>query len=308
MLILIATAGRPDDLAATLRSITDDATGGGVPIRVVENGPRAGAAEVCDSVRSEAGHHAIEYRHHAPAGKSVALNAGLADVPDDEFVVMFDDDVLVRPGTVAAYARAAERHPQGRFFGGPFEAAHEIPPPSWLRPFLPASAVGWWPDPETFDPAVHRFLGFNWAAKVGDLRDAGGFDPRFGPGGTTGAVGQESQMQLTLLRRGLRSCLVPDAVVSHRVPRQRCDIDFALRRAYRHGVARGVRAASLPRGQQRWRRFVYGTKLRFRDWQTRRFDGNVQDQRTLRIAFKRDRLAGWMDGIDHPAATDRRAA
>ena len=184
----------------------------------------------------------FRYLHHPRANKSAALNAALAEVPDDALVVFFDDDVRVDPGVLETYAEAA-RGTERAFFGGTTRVDYETPPPAWLVRALPLSARGMdvgaadWPG---------WFLGFNWAARAGDLRAVGGFDPDVGPGSPTGALGQETTMQNVLKAAGLVAVPVPAAAVWHYVPARRASQEWVIRRRYQLGVS-GGRAIALGR-------------------------------------------------------------
>ncbi|MEM9646045.1 MAG: hypothetical protein AAF989_13740, partial [Planctomycetota bacterium] len=125
------------------------------------------------------------------------------------------------------------------FFGGPFGVDYETRPPEWLCRFLPLSARGWTPTEKEIDPKRTWFLGFNWAVRARDLRRAGGFDIDIGPGSASNSTGDEVALQKSLHELGLRSRLVPDAMVWHHVPACRCTPEWALDRAYRDGLARG---------------------------------------------------------------------
>jgi hypothetical protein len=83
-------------------------------------------------------------------------------------------------------------------------------------------------------------MGFNWAVYADEVKAAGGFDPRFGPGSPTGALGDETDLQRRLHARGARKVNVPEAIVAHAVPAERCTEAWALRRFYQQGVALGL--------------------------------------------------------------------
>ena len=179
------------------------------------------------------------YIHMAEPNKCRALNEGIATLRD-ELIFFCDDDVVVGRSTLAAYARVALAEDGGVFCGGPVTAEYEVPPPRWLLPYLPASARGWTPaETAKAEESPPRFIGFNWAAFADDLRRAGGFDERLGPGLTTSVrVGDESEMQKRLLASGVRPVYVADAVVQHAVPAERCSLEWAAQRAYQIGAWR----------------------------------------------------------------------
>ena len=241
--VVIATAGRPVLLERTL----DSFAAGTRPsifrgIIVVENGPPAGAEQVVAKAPADLN---VRYIHTELANKSNALNVAVTDLADGCLALFTDDDVRVVPDFLQRYADAAAGIESGQFFGGPMEAEYETEPLPWVRPYLPGSAVGWSPFDKPVDPASLVFLGCNWAAFVGDLKRAGLFDIRLGPGGTTDAVAQDWQMQINLHKIGVHAVVVPDATVFHYVPAERCSASWTRNRGFRNGIRWGnqLRAA-----------------------------------------------------------------
>jgi GT2 family glycosyltransferase len=256
MAVLIPTHGRPTLLERTIDSVLACTPPPDREVRliVVENGGRNGAEEV---LRSKGSWIRPEYRYHEQGNKSAALNAVLGEV-DDCLLVFFDDDVRVDPMVLCHYAQAAGDSRSGAFFGGGFLIDYEERPPQWMVEYLPPSARGWRPAPDAYQGLARglAFLGFNWAAFSSDLRAVGGFDPRFGPGGTSGGTGQERAMQVALRDAGIPPRYVYDALVWHHVPRDRCSARWALGRAYRNAITVGhemsidpavCRVAGVPR-------------------------------------------------------------
>jgi GT2 family glycosyltransferase len=236
--VLIATAGRPDLLSRTLESLSQsDRPANLAGVVVIENGTPSGAKAVCEKAY---GDYQIDYRWTAVANKSRALNVAMEEIPGDALIIFGDDDIRYERRTLAAYEAAGSLAPEGTFFGGPFGCDYESEPPPWLRRYLPLSAVGWNPAESEVNPATTRFIGFNWAARCGDIKRLGGFDPNFGPGSPTKASGQESNMQRRMREAGMRARLVRDAVVHHFVPQSRCSPEWVLQRSWRNGVSRGL--------------------------------------------------------------------
>lgn len=177
--------------------------------------------------------------------KSAALNAGLGLLSREALVIFFDDDVLVPEGVVAAYASEARRRGPGHYFGGPTTARFEVPPSEAVARLLPDSARGL-SYGDTARTGKDFFLGFNWAAFRSDIAAAGGFDPRFGPGSSTGATGQESDAQRRLRARGGRSVYIPQCLVTHLVPPERCSEAFVHARAVKNGLKLGYMTRENP--------------------------------------------------------------
>lgn len=290
--VMIPTAGRPQLVQRTLESLTECTKPVGyLGARVIENGPASGARQVVAEF-SDSGK--TTYEHFAMPGKSGALNDALQDVVDDTLIVFFDDDVRISADTLMAYDCAASKSPLGYFFGGPTGADYDKPPPPWLVEHLPASARGW-SRSEPGPVKLPVFLGFNWAAYAGDLKRIGGFDTRFGPGNATIATGQETDAQSRLLEVGLTGVYVPDAMVWHYVPTQRCSTSFAIERQRRNAFHYGMREPVDLRERVRWRinwmrafrRLALGV-WRGPQWRTAariemaRYAGFLDGQRSLR--------------------------
>jgi hypothetical protein len=196
------------------------------------------------------------------------------------------------------------------FFGGPMGTDYEKPPVEYVRQQLPPSAQGWSWQKES--PILERpaFLGCNWAAQRADLLACGGFDPAVGPGGTSGARGQETAMQERLLQRGLKGLYLPKAMVWHYVPKERCSKRWLYRRsfqtamtlAYRQPIE-GRRIAGIPQ-------MIYAQTLKYYvKWLVALLIGN----RTKALEFRRSYwfMRGWMHGYrcfknrgDSPPGTD----
>lgn len=252
LVTVIATAGRPDLLRRTLNSLAvcelPPIYRGAV---VVENGPKRGAEEVVSSCDPRL---SARYLYQAEGNKSLALNAALDQV-GDALIFFTDDDVRFHPGTLRAYAEAAEGRDGGHFYGGPTGVDYEAEPPDWLKAYLPSSARGRSLGDEMKPVGGADFLGYNWAAFAADLRAVGGFDPAKGPGAPTRSTGQERDGQLRLLAAGVRGIYVPQAMVWHFVPAERCTSGWALRRIYRGGVEIGLDSdaqTAMLLGRPRW--------------------------------------------------------
>jgi len=250
--VLIAAAGKPDLLQRTLLSLAaakKPASYRGT--LVVENGPRCGIEQV---VRGFAAEQRFAHLYVREANKSHALNCGL-QLLEYGLVFMTDDDVRLDENVLVAYDETSRGVERGEFYGGPvmIDAEHGLPP-LWMRRFYALTIAESWSLPYRERTVVpgRTFMGTNWAAFAEDLVAAGGFDSRFGPGGTTGATGQESEAQRALWGSDCRSVYVPQAVAWHHLHKEFLDSRWVLKRAYRHGLewgirrTRGKRSTALP--------------------------------------------------------------
>jgi|SRR5690625_503713 len=236
--ILIPTHGRATLLGRTLASLAECSIPEGyVETVVIENGPKSGAEDTVAAASSQWPHLTLRYLHVPRANKNHALNEALNAVGSG-LLIFFDDDVRIQANALEAYAAAAKGVSGGAYFGGPVAPDFEHRPAEWRMATLPASVRGWRQESEK--DAWHLFLGANWAAFRSDILAVGGFDKDRGPGSPSGSTGQESDMQVRLTAAGVRRVYVPGALVWHYIPRERCSMSWALKRAYRTGTEKGI--------------------------------------------------------------------
>lgn len=235
--VVVATHRRPGPLRAMLASLAaSDGSGDLEEVVIVENGERAGAYEIVAEMDRLL---PVRYDFFEQANKSASLNHALDGCRAD-LLIFFDDDVQIGPGTVAAYLEAASHFGHGHFFGGPVVPDYETgPPPDWLVDVLPYSATGFDAHSEGGSPT--SFLGANWAAFSEDLRAAGGFSTRLGPGAGAAVIGEETELQERLSALGCDGIFLAAASVEHSVQGEHLTIAWARQRRYRQKLAEALR-------------------------------------------------------------------
>jgi glucosyl-dolichyl phosphate glucuronosyltransferase len=169
----------------------------------------------------------------ATPGASHARNRAVSEARG-EAILWTDDDAIVDPDWLAAYAQALTASPGVALFGGPIRPLFEVPPPAWL-------VEGWdsvsgayavrdlGPNPLALDTA-HVPYGPNYAVRTGVHRQFQ-YDTTLGP--TTGGNirGEETALIRAVLNAGHLGQWVPEARVSHLVPASRQTVSY-LRRYY----------------------------------------------------------------------------
>jgi glycosyltransferase involved in cell wall biosynthesis len=149
-----------------------------------------------------------------------------------ELIVWTDDDVLVDPGWLQAYVRAASEFPASDFFGGPIEPWYESPPPRWVRDnidmLLGAFVILNLARPTGPFPAGLTPYGANMAFRTLALR-AYAFDTRLGY--TAGALvgGDETSLIHRMRKEGHAGTWVAQAAVRHYIPAERMSPPFLWR-------------------------------------------------------------------------------
>ncbi len=184
----------------------------------------------------------------AALGLSNARNAAVARQSGD-YIVWTDDDVLVDQGWLRAYERAILRWPEAAVFGGPVRVQLEGPPPGWLKAVWASvaeafAARDFGEMPLPLEPERRIPYGANYGIRVREQR-LFPYDPARGRCGAAGSLGEETAVIRAVLERGGTGWWVPDAAVSHWVPRERQTVDY-LRRYFALSGVTATPSGSAP--------------------------------------------------------------
>jgi GT2 family glycosyltransferase len=181
----------------------------------------------------------------APAGVSAARNVALAAAAESEVIVYIDDDVIPRPGWLAALGAQWRRAPADvACIGGAILPRWAVTPPAWVSPRIDAafSLLDLGPDTLEVEPRTGREV---WTANVSFrvevLRATGGFDPNVGPWGGVHLFGEDSVLLRRLAAGGRRILYAGDARVEHVIGAER----LRLRGLWRREFYRGASATQL---------------------------------------------------------------
>jgi GT2 family glycosyltransferase len=176
--------------------------------------------------------------HEAKPGLSNARNCAVENA-GGELLVWTDDDVLVDPGWLAAYATAATAYPAAGYFGGTVVPWFEQPPPRWVARNLdllhgPFALRDFGPETRPFTGTEAPY-GANMAFRTADLK-ATGFDSRLGRTGAGMLSGEETAVIERLKADGRPGVWVGGAIVRHHIPAARMTPDYVWR--FFHGLGR----------------------------------------------------------------------
>ena len=84
-----------------------------------------------DVIKKYVGRLPVRQEFESRGSKSNALNRAIDGVKGD-YIVWIDDDVLVDPGLLTAYAAAFRRWPEAAVFGGRIKPKYETPVEKWV--------------------------------------------------------------------------------------------------------------------------------------------------------------------------------
>lgn len=227
--VAICTRDRPESLRRTLTSLAQaDAPGGASwEVLVVDNGTSNDTATVVQSFQGLP----LRIIREARPGLARTRNAAVAGAKGD-YIVWTDDDCVVDPQWLAAYADAFRTRPNAALFGGPIIPHFEGHAPVWLR--RAAARVGHayaardlGPDPFALSLTNNRVpYGANYAIRTREQRGRP-YDENLGRGTALPmSVGEESEVLEGLLRDGAEGWWIPRARVTHCIPPERQTIAY----------------------------------------------------------------------------------
>ena len=241
--VVICSRGRPELLHDTVRSVLD---GDSLPGEIVvvdqsdsAHAELAGLGEVRGCT--------VRYLHSATTGLSRARNIGI-EAAAGEFVVLIDDDMLVRPDWLGNLLAGRGEDPDtvatGRVLAAPPEAGLTVPPAALV--LRDSAEVFRGPQPLDVVP------GANVAMSRERVLGLGGYDERLGAG-TRFAAADDNDMGHRLLAAGCEVRHVPEAVVFHRPHRAQGEL---VRLKWRYGRGKGAFYAKHARRDPHIRRRI----------------------------------------------------
>ncbi len=238
MVVIIPTCYREDSLRRTLNSLLKAVLPRDLLIHVVENGSKGRVEQLLCEYQQQL---PLVYHHYQIANKSEALNCVVNKLEGNPLIVFFDDDVDIDSECLMAYFDAAKEYSVKTYFGGPAFPVYEKEIEEWKLKHLPLSVRGLqYPNEFGYSEPKIFFLGFNWATYKSNIQICGGFDSRFGPGSSTQATGQESQMIRQLSALGIVGRYVPRAKVKHYISRSSGELSWIFKRNWRYGIEVGL--------------------------------------------------------------------
>jgi glycosyltransferase involved in cell wall biosynthesis len=242
--LLIPTHNRSALLRRTLASVLAARVPDGATraVMVVDNNSRDDTRAAVAEFEAAFG-GALRYLHEPVAGKSRALNRGVAACTGD-VVGMIDDDEELDAAWFEEVARAFA-DPAVDYITGPCMPKWEVDPPQWLVDYGPSAVVGWvdgGPEVRTIGVDYNGIMmGGNAAIRRRVLAAAGPYDTALGPTAKARlGSAEDDEMQRRLHRLGARGQYRPRLVILHHVPAERMTHAYHRKWFLRHGVSMGV--------------------------------------------------------------------
>ncbi len=265
--IILPTFNRQELLKRTLASIlaADAPSGMDVRVTVVDNNSKDQTKQIVEEFKPGfAGR--LTYLFEGRAGKSFALNSGIA-ATTGELVGMIDDDEEIDKGWLLR-AHSAFIENDIDFIGGPYVPRWGAERPAWL-PMDYLGVIGWVDSGDEVRPYGADFpgilMGGNIVIKRSVLSKAGPYSTRLGPTAKLLLRGEDDDMYHRLLAIGARGLYLPDLIVHHFIPAERLTKRYFRRWCLWRGVGMGMLDRQHPQavpylfGVPRW---LYGRAAR----------------------------------------------
>ena len=223
--IVIASYNRAQGLVAFLCELSRQRVTNGVEWEavIVDNNSNDGTRLAIAPLLS-AHPQKFKYLFEGRQGKSLALNAGIAEAKGEVFVFT-DDDCVPDPDWLAAIAREFSADPSLGALGGRVELFSEEDRPVSIRTSRERTLVS------SRDQLLSLLIGCNMAIRRSALEVVGGFDPFLGPGTRLPAM-EDLDLLYRIFRKGLKIIYSPDALVLHNHGRTSDEQIQALNRGY----------------------------------------------------------------------------
>jgi glucosyl-dolichyl phosphate glucuronosyltransferase len=201
-------------------------------------------------------------------GHSHARNRAV-DVARGDYIIWTDDDVVVGPGWLEAYAEAFRRWPDVVVFGGPIIPKYEEPVVKWVAesgPVLtgPYAIRDFGDEPLRLSVAEGRDpYGANFAIRTAEQRTFR-YNPELGLGSARRRLGDETDVIERIFESGAIGYWVPAARVQHCISCERQTITYISRyfvgsgetNAFREGDHGAPHLFGAPRWL--WRQMIQG--------------------------------------------------
>jgi glucosyl-dolichyl phosphate glucuronosyltransferase len=256
----ICTLNRAESLRRTLKSLATMQIPDGLDweLVIVNNNCNDHTDDV---IKSFAERLPIRREFQAEHGLSRARNCAV-DVAKGDYIIWTDDDVLVSPGWLAAYAEAFRRWPEAAVFGGPVTARYDPPVPKWIvecgaQLTGPYATRAFGDEEQPLSIAAGRLpFGPSYALRAVEQR-AFRYDPNLGPLPGRYRPHDETDVIERILRSGATGYTVPKAHIAHCIGRDRQTVGYIARWFAALGETDALRFPEGPRvprwfGAPRW--------------------------------------------------------
>jgi glycosyltransferase involved in cell wall biosynthesis len=209
---------------------------------IIDNASTDNTAEAVRMFAAE--HPALHIRlvREERQGVAHARNRALQEATT-ELICSIDDDERINEGFLAAYLDFFERHPEAMVAGGRIIAEYESGRPRWMSRWTERPIA----NPMDYGDTIRPFPAgaLPGGGNMGFRRSAAlqfGFATELGRVGGKLIGGEENDFLLRMREAGHTLWYLPDAVMWHIIPPEKCTDEYLNRLAYHIGISQRRRA------------------------------------------------------------------
>lgn len=224
--MIICTRNRASQLASVLDSACRLIIPPGLnwEFIVVDNGSSDGTGNIVSKYTDRL---PIRCVREVNPGLSNARNCGVKEA-QGKYICWTDDDVIIDPSWISAYAEAFKRHPEAAIFGGNIFPVLEKPTPDWFekaRYEAPLTSLMAYRNISEyiipFNFAKGRIpWGANFAIRTLEQKRFQ-YNPELGVSPAHKRVGEETDVIYRIFKEGATGWWVPGSIVNHIIPVKR---------------------------------------------------------------------------------------
>lgn len=261
--VIIPTRNRPQWLISTLKSLLlQDISSKLYEILIIDNGSTDDTKNLVQAIISKNSQHNIKYYFEPEPGSLSARHCGALNAKG-EILIFTDDDIEANKGWLGSIIRAFEDK-NIHLIGGPSMPVFEVEPPEWISQYWIKKNEGFLCGPlsiqffgdrkKEIDPT--RVWSLNWSIRKKTFFKEGGFHPCVIPKHLQHFQGDgETGLSLKLKAKGHRAVYLPEAKITHHIPKERLTALYFEGRFYYQGVCDsytqirkngGIKNVSLP--------------------------------------------------------------
>jgi len=227
--IVVCTYNRQEWLPGCLSSLEPQCINDAIEVLVIDNNSTDATSNIAHGYSDRLPN--FKYIFEGTQGLSHARNRGFKEACG-QIVAYIDDDAKAHPDWVRAIINFFETHRDASGVGGPHYAFSLAPIPVWFPKEYGSRSMG----NETRKLKEGEWIGgMNMAFKKNALNEIGGFDTSIGMNGNKVSYGEETQLTLRMLEKGMQIYYCAEMRVDHAIREDKLNLRWLLHSNFANG-------------------------------------------------------------------------
>lgn len=227
--IVVCTYNREEWLPGCLSSLEQQCADDTVEVLVIDNNSTDATPRIAHEFTDRLPN--FKYIFEGTQGLSHARNRGFKEA-FGQFVAYIDDDARAHPDWVNAIIHFFETHPDASGAGGQHNAFSLVPIPAWFPKEYGCRSLG---NETRLLQKGEWISGTNMVFRKSALIDVGGFDTSIGMSGDKVSYGEETNLTLKMLKRGMQIYYCAEMCVDHAILPYKLKLRWLLRSNFANG-------------------------------------------------------------------------